>query len=119
MQSVRGMSVANYTDGFTHGNGGVCASGSILCHMIVLFFPNIGECVEYCTYVVERRVRGQWTGKMIELSGPMASGSSFTYSMLNLSATRDTEQLVEQPPQGKLGKANIEKLMLMSNFLKT
>ena len=113
------LSVANYTDGFTHGHGGVCASGSILCHMIVLFFPNIGECVEYCTYVVERRARGLWTGEMIELSGSMASGSSFTYNMLNFSATRDTEQLVEQPPRGKLGKANIEKLMLMSDFLKT
>ena len=35
-------------------------------------------------------------GKM-ELSGPMASGSSFTYNLLNLSATpcatRDAEQL--------------------------
>ena len=86
--------------------------------MIDLFFPKNGECVECCTYVVERLARGQWTGKMIELSGPMASGSSFTYTMLNLSATRDTEQLVEQPPQGKLEKANIEKLMLMSDFLK-
>jgi hypothetical protein len=49
MQSV----VVNYTDGFTHGHGCVCVSGSNLCHMIDLFFPNNGECVECCTYVVE------------------------------------------------------------------
>jgi hypothetical protein len=46
--------------------------------------------------LLNRHARGLWTGKM-------ASGSSFTYNMLNLSATRDPEQLVEQPPRGKLG----------------
>ena len=112
------LSVANYTDGFTYGHVRLCVSGSIIRHMIDLFLPKNGECVECCTYVVERRARGLWTGKMIELSGSMSSGSSFTYNMLHLSATRDPEQFVEQPPRGKLGKANIEKLMLMYDVLK-
>ena len=44
----------NYTDGFTVPTG-VWVSGSNLCHMVDLFFPNNGEHVECCTFVVERR----------------------------------------------------------------
>ena len=40
-------------------------------------------------------------------------------TILNLSATRDFEQLVEQPPRLELGKSNLEKFTPMSDFLKT